>query len=295
MTDLFLGYPEQSETDWIKKYATPFHFEVLEDGHIQLNKNQDKYNTTPDVSLLYSFDNKNWSDWEHETGTDVIAGQKFYIKAKTENKKFGGKYVTSYNNFSTTGKVNVAGNIMSLLYNSFVSKISFISDSDDINENRFYFLSLFKNCTNLIDASNLILPALITNINDSGTGCYYSMFSSCTSLSATPKFPSNLVGLRSYAYMFYNCSSLIIPPELPATMLGVGAYMFMFYYSNISSISLPTINITDTSYSGMLHNCSNLKEIHYPISISSDTEFAKKVYDFPYIGSPTNPTIYYDL
>ena len=37
-SEIYLGSPEESTVSWIKKYATPFHFEVLEDGHIQINK-----------------------------------------------------------------------------------------------------------------------------------------------------------------------------------------------------------------------------------------------------------------
>ena len=103
--------------------------------------------------------------------------------------------------FSTTGKVNVAGNIMSLLSNSNFASIKILN-----LDNKWCFTYLFKNCSTLIDASNLILPA--TNINNA-TACYANMFYNCTNLIKAPVLPVKILKISlQYANMFYNCSSL---------------------------------------------------------------------------------------
>jgi hypothetical protein len=55
--------------------------------------------------------------------------------------------------FSSTGRFNVEGNIMSLWYGD-----DFI-DKNDLGGRTWIFHTLFKNCTKLVDASKLILPA----------------------------------------------------------------------------------------------------------------------------------------
>ena len=194
MTDLFLGYPDEEITNWIKDIwplTFPIYFEFLEDGYIKLSgSTSGKYS----IELLYSFDNKTWLDWDYGTRIDVIAGRKFYIKAKSENLSFC-NHEDSYMRFDTDStKVNVAGNIMSLLYNDFVDKKEL--------KTKMCFYNLFGSCYGLTDASNLILPA--TTLIDY---CYYRLFA--TDIDFT--------------------SLLKAPKELPATTLATGCYRSMFY------------------------------------------------------------------
>ena len=269
MTEIYLGSPEENTVSWIKKYATPFYVEVLEDGHIQINKS--KTDLTHTVSLIYSFDNKNWNDWDYLTGIDVIAGQKFYLKAKTENETFCNYTRAGWLYFSITGKVNVAGNIMSLLSNSNFASIREIQHS-------YCFECLFKDCINLIDASNLILPA--TNI-DNATMCYSFMFYNCTSLVKAPELPATIVDPNNqYISMFYNCSSLeqafYLPAVLPATKT---LKSFSFLYRDI------------------FYNCLKITEIHYPVEVQNYVGYRSgtvSIIGEPWLGAK-NATIYYDL
>ena len=257
MTDLFLGYPDEGITNWIKEnykldYSKiPLCFEALEDGNIKLIKhNTDVY---PDeISLLYSLDNKTWNTWDYITGSDLTVGEKLYLKSSYDNGKFSTNYDVGYN-FSTTGKVNVSGNIMSLLYNDFIDKTTL----------KTVFSRLFNDCTSLIDAANLILPAT-TEVN-----CYGNMFQNCKMLTSAPKLSATTLEQYCYLYLFKDCTSLTSVIELPATTLDYECYMQMF------------------------ENCSNITEIHYPKSIENNSTFTSMP-NAPKFGA-TNATVYYDL
>ena len=76
MTDLFLGYPDEGIVNWIKENCVdyskiPLCFEALEDTSIKLQIDD---GSPVEIFLLYSFDNKNWNDWDYETGTDLKVG-----------------------------------------------------------------------------------------------------------------------------------------------------------------------------------------------------------------------------
>ena len=247
-SEIYLGSPDENIVSWIKEnfdYSTiPLCFEALEDGNVKLTKD----GSPDEISLLYSLDNETWSDWDYETGTDLKSGEKLYIKSSYDNGKFSKAFTECENiyKFSTTGKVNIVGNIMSLLYSVFVDKI---------NLTTCCFNYLFHNCTNLIDASNLILPAT-TLVNS----CYEFMFADCTSLIYAPKLPAIILDSYCYNYMFYNCTSLTSAPELPATTLADGCYSYMF--ENCTSLTsapeLPATTLADGCYSYMFENCTSL-------------------------------------
>ena len=253
-SEIYLGSPEESTISWIKKYATPFHFEVLEDGHIQIN------GITSYTHLLYSFDNKSWNDWDCLTGTDVVAGQKFYIKNKNNAGYFNNSFSKS---FSISNTVNVAGNIMSLIYNNFVDKTAFKGFNNVVIRT---FSSIFQNCSKLIDAAGLILPA--TNLPSLS---YYKMFYGCTNLIKAPKELPNAItdSFGQYYYMFNNCTSLTTAPKI---------------YLKI---------VKANSFSNMFNNCTNITELHYSKELENNSKFIE------FTGSPwfgaTNATVYYDL
>ena len=196
MTDLFLGYPDEGIMNWIKENCKtdyskiPLCFEALEDGNVKLIK----YDSPYEISLLYSFDNKNWNAWNYATGTDLKSGEKLYIKSGYDNGGFSMNSYNDYYNFITT-KVNASGNIMSLLYNDFIDKTKLTFD--------YCFANLFDNCTNLINTSNLILPATKLTCN-----CYDSMFANCSNLISVIKLLATDINYDCYWFMFYNCLNI---------------------------------------------------------------------------------------
>ena len=121
------------------------------------------------------------------------------------------------------------------------------------------FEGLFEDCSQLVDASNLIMP-------NTGTAdyCCNSMFKNCTGLIYPPQLNSYyLNGEYCYLEMFNGCSSLKYAPKLPAESLTYCCYEYMF--GNCSSLEyapyLPATTLAEDCYHGMFANCTNLKYI----------------------------------
>ena len=70
-------------------------------------------------------------------------------------------------------------------------------DKNDLTGKDYAFYQLFKNCTKVVDAHNLILPATTL-----AYGCYYYMFYSCKSLTKTPELPATTLASDCYSDMF---------------------------------------------------------------------------------------------
>ena len=151
--------------------------------------------------------------------------------------------------FSSTGRFKVSGNVMSLYYGD-----NFIGQTD-LTGKTYAFYGLFTNCTKLIDASNLILPATTL-----ANRCYYNMFQSCTGLTTAPELPAITLNERCYCSMFYGCTSLKTAPELPATTLADNCYSSMFY--NCTSLTtapeLSAATLFYSCYSSMFYGCTSL-------------------------------------
>ena len=202
--------------DYSRDYLT---FEALESGTFAFTN-----------SINYSIDDgETWTSLSANTNTPTInVGDKIMFKATL--------YPVSSNGigtFSSTGEFNIMGNIMSLLYgDNFFGQVS-------LYEKNYAFYNLFNNCTKLINAENLSLPA--TTLEES---CYSNMFSGCTSLTTAPELPATTLEESCYSNMFLGCSSLIAAPELPATKLVKQCYCYMFLgCKNLNNITCLATNM----------------------------------------------------
>ena len=186
--------------DYSKQYLT---FTALEDGTFS-------FNTT---GLSYSLDEgKTWATLASNTNTPTVhTGEKIMWK--------GVKSLGSYN-FSSTGRFNVEGNVMSILFgDNFVGQTSLSGKNNA-------FAALFRTNNNIISAKNLILPATTLSEN-----CYASMFNNCTSLTTAPSvLPATTLANSCYQEMFISCTSLVKAPELPAKTLVYNCYREMFNF-----------------------------------------------------------------
>lgn len=174
-------YNAKVKQDYSKRYLT---FSTLEDTTFSFSTN----------NIDYSLDNgKTWETLVAGTNTPTInAGKAVLWKASglTPTSSAG------IGTFSSTGKFNAKGNIMSL-----VSGDNFQNNSTLSN---YQFYKLFYNCVNLNDVKNLILPA--TTMTQK---CYSYMFYGCNLITVAPNLPAmELNGDNCYEYMFYNCTSL---------------------------------------------------------------------------------------
>ncbi len=202
--------------DYSTRYLT---FEAVEAGTFSFSIPSGI--TTTVTSVSYSLDNgSTWVTTQNDSSDIVITTPTVQAGGKVLWKGMATKYATStsvYSNFASTGNFVVNGNIMSLLYgDEFATKKS-------LNSATYAFDGLFRSCTKLSSANNLILPS--TTLTNS---CYNSMFRDCSLLSEAPELPATTMAQSCYQYMFAGCTALTTAPELPGTTLKAYSYQNMF-------------------------------------------------------------------
>lgn len=124
--------------------------------------------------------------------------------------------------------------------------------TDTLSSGCFYYL--FSSCSSLTSAPSL--PA-----HNLSYMCYGFMFLSCTSLTSVPPLPATTMSSHWYYYMFRKCTSLTTPPALPATTLNDNCYEWMFYQcSSLSSLpKLPATTLANGCYYYMFGSCTLIK------------------------------------
>lgn len=195
-------------------------------------------------NLYYSTNKANWTQFSSGTATaSFAAGSKVYIKGNINRSTANGP-----GKFSSTGKFNVGGNLMSIF---------------DFGELKTYAcVSLFEGCS-IVDASNLELPA--TTLKEH---CYEYMFRDCEYLTAAPTLPATTLAKYCYSMMF-NGTSITVAPELPATTLEQGCYFSMFQSCTALTTPplLPAPVLAPICYRSMFINCTSLT---YLVCLATD-------------------------
>ena len=259
--------------DYNKNYTKiPFTIEVLGSGNITW--------ALGDKTVQYSKNGGSWGTMTKNTTISVVEGDEVQFKGTNTNY--------SENTISSTSQFNVKGNIMSL------TDGDNFKTADTVNASGFH--SLFKNCTYLVSAGDLKLPA--TTLADNcytrmfqgctsltttpelpamtlANSCYYNMFRECTSLITTPELPAMTLANSCYREMFAACSNLTTAPELPATTLVDSCYIFMFYYctSLTTAPELPATTLVNNCYRFMFGNCSRLNYIKAMFTTTPSTTY----------------------
>lgn len=256
---------------------TPFFVQNISNTVETLNIKKNK-SSAPTLTIEYSTDKSTWSTFGTTSTTaltmPINPKSKVYLRASTSSwASFGS---TNDNMNSITGVSRVGGNIMSLLYGSrFTGQETSFSSA-------YTFTGLFLNNTNLIDASNLLLPAttlkedcyaymfegcsnmikIIDTLPASilAPYCYKGMFLDCTSLTSSPSLPATTLADSCYCEMFYRCSSLSVPPVLNATTLKQYCYSYMFNGCTSLTIApeLPANTLVKNCYTYMFGDCTSL-------------------------------------
>lgn len=162
---------------------------------------------------------------------------------------------------------NLYGNLLSLFWGD-----SFIGKTDwpwRVNNGSLGLgaYALFEE-TNVVDASNLILPVLELYISGSSDCHFYGgLFRNCTSLIYPPAvLPATTIGPYAYWQMFQGCTSLTTMPNMESiqdtTANGRAAYMGMFDgCTALQYNTQQTIHINKATYQGcqnMFKNCSSI-------------------------------------
>ena len=230
------GTPPPEPVDYSKEYFT---IEALSAGTLSWTQS----------GLTYSKNNGVWTEWNSGSSISLVSGDKVRFKSNT-NTKYAENNGTP-KSISFTGKYNVCGNIMSLLYGDNFSGQTTLTVSQT-------FRGLFSSASTLISAENLILPA--TTLADY---CYRLMFYECTSLVAAPALPAENLRTGCYRQMFYECTSLVAAPALPATSLASYCYYCMFV--NCGSLQtapdLPAPTLAPYCYQQMFDWCQSLNYV----------------------------------
>ena len=236
-------YPSGGTVDYSKQYLT---FEVVDGGNITITA------SNADVTKTIQYSTDNGSTWTslttsttaQELGGALSVGDKVLVKGT--NTAYGTS--SYYNSFGGTAKVNVYGNIMSLISGDSFANSKTLTDS-------YTFYRLFYAYTNLLSAENLILTATTLTSH-----CYYGMFRGCTSLVTAPTLPATTLANFCYSNMFQYCTNLVNAPELPATTLADYCYEGMFYgcTSLTSAPELPATTLAERCYEYMFYGCTSL-------------------------------------
>lgn len=219
-----------------------FFIRSLENG---LSVSISAIGTPPAISLQYSNDGTNWNQYTIGNIITVNNGEKLYFKGN--NSAFGSN-IDNYNKFNITGRCDLCGNIMSLLYGDN------FNNQTSLTQN-YCFVNLFYQC-GIIDANFLELPATTLSEN-----CYRSMFYGCRSLTTAPTLPATSLAEYCYSSMFYGCSSLVnVPSTLPATTLANYCYdnMFRNCTSLTTAPTLPATTLKQYCYRSMFYGCTSL-------------------------------------
>ena len=228
----------------IKFAQAPLTIKAIEDGTITISNPNE-------LLITYSINDKGKVSYKNETITisDLKAGDK--VQLYGNNKAYvNSENLDKYTNIQSSAACKVYGNIMSLISSSDYSTLTAFGDGTS-----YIFANLFKDNTNLTDASGLILPA--TTLADY---CYENMFAGCTALTTAPELPATTLASNCYLGMFKGCTLLTTAPALNATNLAPKCYADMFNGCTALTTA-PALNATtlaDYCYYAMFSGCTSL-------------------------------------
>jgi len=150
------------------------------------------------VKLQYSMDRASWTDytWSETKGavlTFTNAGDSIFFRAKNKNASMAKKSV--YLHFVASDTISAGGKLVALLDKSCATD----------SASAYAFTGLFRDCQQLVDASELIFPSKLSAYS------YYAMFYECSSLTKAPEL-TNISALADccFGFMFFGCSSLAV-------------------------------------------------------------------------------------
>ena len=226
----------------------PLTFNILSAGTI----NWAASNSSVTKIIEYKINDGGWTSITSNTDSsapsiEVNSNDKIQFRGNNAQYATGS---SAYNSFSgSTALFEVEGNIMSLIYEDDFKNNSTISSN-------YAFYGLFKYCTKLVSAENLVLPATTLT-----SYCYGSMFNRCKSLTTAPELPATNSAYGCYDNMFYGCTKLTTAPSvLPANTLLDGCYHQMFYgcTSLTTAPKLPATTLAEGCYQSMFNGCTSL-------------------------------------
>lgn len=205
-------------------------FTALEDGTFTFTI-QSNVPTNKVSYISYSVDNgSTWVTVNNTNNTEVVVttpviqtGDRVFWRGSATamaNNNFSNGHTT----VSSSGKFDVSGNILSLLYDK-----KFMQYTTTRNNNNTFY-RLFDS-SKVVDASNLLMPETGSKAND-------------------------------YAYMFYNCSELIsAPSEFPVVTQEQSNCYEATFQNCVKLVNAPVIKSRNLGGRGMFNRCSSLVSV----------------------------------
>lgn len=228
-------------------------FTALEDGTFTLTI-PGGVGTTDLQEISYSTDNgSTWVTTANSSSAVTIttptinAGDSVLWKGKGRRVS-NNTYANNRSKFSSTGKFDVSGILVSLIFDDF-------SEDSTISQ-QHAFSGLFQQ-SQVVNADRLIFP---TNITDH---CYRNTFDGCTYLvNASFEIESNAFGQYCCYYMFNNCASLKNAPKIVCTSGSFGnSSMERFAYNCVNLDNIDEFNAVSVGSRGFYQafcKCSKL-------------------------------------
>lgn len=217
--------------------SSPLTFVTLESGTFSFSKS----------GLAYSLNGgETWAQLAANVNTPTVpANRQIMWKGDLTNPNFG------IGTFSSTGRFNVKGNVMSLVSSTSYATMTAIPSKSD------YFYALFRDCK-IVNAEELQLPCL-TLYED----CYSNMFHGCAQMTNAPELPATTLAQGCYMGMFYDCTSLRVAPDLNCTQLEYACYNGMFRGCRALETApvLRATTIPEYGYFMMFYGCTSLNYI----------------------------------
>ena len=190
-------------------------------------------NSPGNRDISYSTDNgTTWTNVTLVNNTDfpvtINTGNKILFKGVNNNLSTSWD---KYWEFTSSKNIKVYGNAMSLLFGD-----NFTSNSEFTSGTTHNLCGLFYGADTLIDASNLILPALTCT-----QSCYNGMFRSCTNLQYGPQLPALYSAQDCYSSMFEGCINLEDAgvPEINLVDMSQTCCKRMFCMNRSSKLTTP--------------------------------------------------------
>ena len=238
--------------------AQPLTFEILSAGTIEWTASSSLTKT-----IQYSLNGGDWTSITSTTaGTpiNVVEGDK--VRFRGYNSTYADQ--DGWNCFIGSAYFNAYGNIMSLLDGDNFKELTALTSANAYAFHRLFSKTkevlvqnvpvLSGSAANVIDASNLILPATTLS-----TWCYKSMFEG-TTLEAAPELPATTLADCCYRGMFCWTTNLTKGPDLPATTMAKECYRYMYYMATgiTTAPELPATTLAEGCYAFMFLGCTSL-------------------------------------
>lgn len=215
----------QQEHDYSQDYFT---IESLEDNN---NITATKNGSSKSPVIYYSIDGgETWNNQTLSSGTisfgTINTGESILFKCEIDS---WASAWNAYNKFNGSKNFKVYGNSMSLLYGD-----NFTNNSEFGSNSTYNLCGLFYEAAYIVDASNLIMPALTCK-----TSCYNGMFRGCTNLLHAPLLPALYSAQDCYSSMFEGCINLEKAPEINLINLSITCCKRMFCMSRSAKLTTP--------------------------------------------------------